>query len=581
MSTLNSNLLDIRARELAPLFVIFLLSIVHPLFAQKIDKTTDDKSSPLKSMELQQQKFDVSQFDVLKQLEPMAGTGTIYNDQLFEGPVDVNKYIVGPNDIFSLGIWGILNQAIPIIVSPEGSLIIPSVGELQVAGLTLSEAKQRVIEKVRRRYISSEISLTLISPRRFTIMVTGVGQGTYPTSATLRASAIISYIFFDSTSLMKSGTSKGERTRFSLRNITLTRKNGEKTRIDLLKYYAERDDRYNPFLREGDVINLPKYDYDGRYLSVFGAVQFPGSFEYIEGDDLETAIQLVRGMTTSANPDSILISRLNADAKKMHNFIVKYDGNEHMKLQINDRVVVMTYTDLRRDYKVTILGEVYRPGQYPITSDQTHLSEIISQAGGFAPDAFLPTSEVYRRIDSLFLPNTLYQRDSLEFIYTQRLNDIVANKDEKEQFELETKSRIGRINVDFVRLYEKNDLTQDVMLRDNDIVYISNNKKAVYVYGQVNKSGFVPFKEGADYQYYIDAAGGLGERADESEIRVIKFKTRQWLDPDDATIESNDFIYVPKIIKRDFAYDIDLIAKVAAVLASVITLTLLIIQAQK
>jgi hypothetical protein len=53
------------------------------------------------------------------------------------------------------------------------------------------------------------------------------------------------------------------------------------------------------------------------------------------------------------------------------------------------------------------------------------------------------------------------------------------------------------------------------------------------------------------------------------------------MDPDDANIESSDFIYVPKTIKRDFAFDIDLVAKVASVVVSVITLALLIIQAQK
>jgi hypothetical protein len=62
---------------------------------------------------------------------------------------------------------------------------------------------------------------------------------------------------------------------------------------------------------------------------------------------------------------------------------------------------------------------------------------------------------------------------------------------------------------------------------------------------------------------------------------VIKFKTREWLEPDEAKIQSSDFVYVPRIIKRDFAYDIDLISKVAGVIVSVITLTLLVIQSQK
>ncbi|MCC6867031.1 MAG: hypothetical protein IT280_12825, partial [Ignavibacteria bacterium] len=45
--------------------------------------------------------------------------------------------------------------------------------------------------------------------------------------------------------------------------------------------------------------------------------------------------------------------------------------------------------------------------------------------------------------------------------------------------------------------------------------------------------------------------------------------------------QSSDFVYVPRVINRDFAYDIDLIAKVAGVIVSVVSLTLLVIQTQK
>ncbi len=162
--------------------------------------------------------------------------------------------------------------------------------------------------------------MTLVSPRRFIVTVTGVGQGTYPTSAIMRASSIIAFIFSDSVSLMKSGTMPFERSSFSMRNIKLTRKNGEISRIDLYKYFATRDERFNPFLREGDVLTLQKYDWEGKFLAVQGAVQFPGVFEYIEGDDLETAIELVRGVTTVANMDSIIISRMDLTATKMEKF---------------------------------------------------------------------------------------------------------------------------------------------------------------------------------------------------------------------------------------------------------------------
>lgn len=565
------------------LFLAFVFTVViMNVFSQSglNDKDPTSKSNPLKQLDLNMNtnKMDLQNFDILKQIEPSANTSTIYNDQLLEGAIDAGKYIVGPNDIFSLGIWGVVNTPLPLAVSPEGSLIIPSVGEVAVSGLTLNEAKSRVIAAVKKRFISAEITLTLVSPRRFLVTVTGVGQGTYPTSAIMRASSLIAFIFSDSLSLMKSGTTPGERYNFSFRNIKLKRKNGEIQRIDLYEYFATQNERFNPFLREGDVISLQKYDWEGKFLAVQGAVQFPGVFEFIDGDDIETAVQLVRGVSSVANLDSITVSRMDPTATKMEKIYLSYDKDKNFKLLPNDRVYVNASAEVRRDFRVLVLGEVVRPGNYPITLNTTKLSDIINEAGGLLPNSYLPNSEVYRKIDTFFIQTK--NRDTLENVYTRRLNDIVSNKEEKESFDQDLLYKIGRVNVDFEKL-EKGDNSQDIILKNGDIVYIADNRKEVYVYGQVNKPGFVPYKEGADAQYYIDAAGGYGERADEDEIRVIKFKTREWLEPEEATIQSSDFVYVPRIIKRDFAYDIDLISKVAGVIVSVITLTLLVIQSQK
>ncbi len=563
------------------IFLITLICSQSILFSQikSTDKSSTDKSNALKSLDISMPKMDLTNFDdILKQIEPNATTGLIYNDQMLEGAVDVNKYIVGPNDIFALGIWGILNQALPISVSPEGSLIIPSVGEVNVNGLTLNEAKQKVIEKVKRRFISANISLTLISPRRFTITVSGVGQGSYPTSAILRASSVIAFIYSDSVSLMKSGTSPSERGRFSLRNITLTRKSGQVTKIDLIKYYATRDDKYNPYLVEGDVLNLPKYDWEAKFIAVHGAVQFPGIYEYIEGDDLETAIQLVRGGTTMANLDSIILSRSDPDGNNMRNEIVSYSENKNMKMKPNDRLNIMGYQENRRDFRVYVLGEITEPGYYPISFNTTKISDVIGMARGFTRYSYLPTSELFRRVDTFSVQ--VNNRDSMETFFTQRLNDVIANKDERESFEQDFKFKFGRVNVDFEKAY-RGDLINDITLQNGDVIFIGTNKKQVYVYGQVNKPGFVPLKEGADVDYYVEFAGGYSDRAAEDETRVIKFKTREWKEPDETSIQSNDFVYVPKKIKRDFAYDIDLIAKISSVIASVVTLALLIIQAQK
>ena len=142
---------------------------------------------------------------------------------------------------------------------------------------------------------------------------------------------------------------------------------------------------------------------------------------------------------------------------------------------------------------------------------------------------------------------------------------------------METKARIGRVNVDFEKLFKGGDKSQDVILRNGDIIYISDNKKQVYVYGQVNKPGYVPLKEGADFSYYIEKAGGLGQYAD-TPIMLIKARSRQWLEAGKpgVTITDGDYIWVPRTPTHSFNYYVGLAGRYLSIVASVATIYLLL-----
>jgi protein involved in polysaccharide export with SLBB domain len=86
-----------------------------------------------------------------------------------EGPVDSN-YIVGPGDFFEVllpsGQEGLQ-------VSPEGTIAIYGYGFINVGGLKLYEAKQRILEKLETRYSQKFIGVHLVQLRRFVISVQG------------------------------------------------------------------------------------------------------------------------------------------------------------------------------------------------------------------------------------------------------------------------------------------------------------------------------------------------------------------------------------------------------------------------
>lgn len=87
-------------------FLLLLITAVSVYSQIPGNDKNSSTQNPMKSFDLNvnTSKIDLQNFDILKQIEPGSGTGTIYNDQLLEGAIDANTYLVGPNDIFSLGV---------------------------------------------------------------------------------------------------------------------------------------------------------------------------------------------------------------------------------------------------------------------------------------------------------------------------------------------------------------------------------------------------------------------------------------------------------------------------------------------
>lgn len=495
-----------------------------------------------------------------------------------EGAINPQTYIVGPNDLFNLGLYGFVNQQVPIYVSPEGSLIIPTVGEVNVNGVTLAEAKSRVVAAVKKRYYSSDVSLTLTMPRTFLIKVTGRVQGTFEVLPTMRVSEILKRLYFDTTNVSRVYTDKiNEKnrdqflTQMSLRNIELVRKNGTIKKVDIYKFFVTNNDEYNPFFLEGDLLKIPNTLLQKNYVTVDGAVQLAGTYEYSEDDDLETIIALGRGFDINAEPDSILLFRPYGETKGFEIINLSYDDDKNYKINNFDRVFVKYKTDYQKKVTVLVLGEVERPGYYPISFKNTHLKDVIDMAGGFTENAYLPLSIVFRSFDKEYTET----RDTMEIRINERANDVIVSEKDKANFWSDVLARRGRVVVDFKKLYEQNDKSQNIILEDGDIVYVNDNKNIVYVYGQVQNEGYVPFKSGEDAEYYITRAGGFSLAADEGNTRIIKFNSRGWYKPGDIEIQSGDFIYVPKVSQTEFKDMVSIVAQITGAVVGIVTALLI------
>ncbi len=498
-----------------------------------------------------------------------------------EGPVDPTKYFVGPSDILAVNIWTSPPINFILTVTPEGSLIIPSVAEVRVADMTLAEAKIRVIAEVRRRYLVGNATVTLISPRE--VIVNVLGTVKFPGSYTLHSTDRVDKAIhaaneppknYDPTKLPASEWDhKYDPTNASQRNIWLKHRDGSITRVDLLMFYAKKDDRWNPYLREGDEIVVPNLGAGRWMIGVYGAVNSPGSFEMVQGDRVLDAIELAHGFFQRAIKDSIILTRYDESGHILTDHVMNANfladsAASNVVLQPGDRIIVKQRLEERRDYHVSIEGEVLYPGTYPITKDRTRLSEIIRRSGGFTEYASLASAMVVRspvasddipKEQMVMLRGNTWPPDTS---YVRTENEI----------------RLGGqlAGVDFVRLVEKHDSTQDVLLQPGDRIVIPVARHTVLVLGQVVSPGDVPFIPGKDADYYIRQAGGFTDNARTGGVAIVKRSTRQWLEPGEGKVEDGDFVWVPKTISHDFGYYLNLVGQAASIVSVAVTVLLVV-----
>jgi polysaccharide biosynthesis/export protein len=547
---------------------MLLICLNAASFSQMLDNRSEQKTGSAAS----------AMQDLLKGQSPMRAS-------VLDGPVDAKAYIVGPGDVFSVSVWSSVPLALTATVTPEGTVIIPTVGEFYVAGKTLEETKQTVIGEIRKRYSQQQVTFTLTVPRSFSVIVKGnvLSEGKYIVQATDRADVAIAM----ANALPPSGKEgskddqmQKERERIiddvSQRHIEVVHKDGTKAAVDLECFYAYQNSAFNQYLRDGDLIIVPKKDVLKNYFSIYGAVNKEGVYEFSEGDRLLTAIMIARGVTPLVDSSRVTVIRSNANGNKSGEFYSSLDDIQRdggMLMQRGDQIIVTEKLELRRNNRVYVEGEVNSPGYYPITKDSTLLSAIIHQANGFTASASLKTSRLYRR--------TVNEKD----IQDERLESARGGytPDDSAYYFLETNIRINReqVPIDFEALFLRNMTSEDVFLKNGDVVSIGTRVKTIYIFGQVVKPGHYTYTPGKTVDSYITEAGGYTSESRESDLRIIKANTRQWLKPSETSVEEGDYIWVPKVPYHPSGYYLQLTSQVFGILGAVGTLVLMVYQITK
>ncbi len=166
-----------------------------------------------------------------------------------DGAIDGDTYILGPHDVLAVQAWGASTIDEMVEVSPDGCVVLPGFGAITIAGKTWNEAKKIISDSITVAYNPKRSAVTLVGVRVFIASITGSVQfpGEFQLGATQRIWELV--------------TLAGGITGIAdLSKVIVRHKNGDSTIVDMTSYFAYGDADANPYVRDGDIINIPPID---------------------------------------------------------------------------------------------------------------------------------------------------------------------------------------------------------------------------------------------------------------------------------------------------------------------------------
>ena len=384
------------------------------------------------------------------------------------------NYRLGPGDELQIEVWGASEANITQKVSPDGYISIPNVGPVNVNGLTVQAATNRIKAKLSQIYsglassnvnLSTHVKVSLGQIR--TIQVNIMGEVARPGTYALSSFSTVFHALYKAGGMSKMG---------SLRNIKVVRGGRTVATVDVYDYIINGRSHSDIRLQEGDVILASPYD---ALVLIKGKVKRPMYYEMKSSESIRTLIGFAGGFSNDAYRGAVTVDRNNTKERT----VATVDDMNYGVFKVKDGDVVSVGEILDRyDNRIEVKGAVYRPGYYELGKDIQTVKDLIEKADGLLEYAFTNRAVLHRENDDKTL----------------------------EVISLNVKAIIDGTEA-------------DVTLRKNDVLFIPSKydleqKGTLEIRGEVYKPNVFPYAANTKLEDLIIMAGGLTESA--STVRV-------------------------------------------------------------
>ncbi len=305
--------------------------------------------------------------------------------QAIEGAIDPAVYRVGPGDVLRISFWGPSgdDNGISASVTPEGRLIIPSVGTIDVNNKTLETVRAEVSRACEAKYNPRNISVTTDLTQLRLVRAHIFGEVQAPGSFNATAVDRISYFIQQA----EGWTDWADQRRVEVRHT-----DGTIDTLDMYKLYYEGDIRQDPHVRGGDLIYVPRIALTGNTVFLEGTVSQLGPHQIAQNESVLELLYRVRAIQRWTDLHKIYLIRGEQPPMPVNLFGNGTDDqiSGSMKLENGDRIVATSV----KQY-VYVHGAVKNSGNIPYVEGYK-AADYVGFAGGTQDMADLKNITVVR-----------------------------------------------------------------------------------------------------------------------------------------------------------------------------------------
>ena len=431
-------------------------------------------------------------------LDVFRNTTTQFNT-LASGPVSPD-YQLGSGDELVLVLTGDLEQAYQLTVTREGFIVIPQVGQLYVANLTLEELRNVLYARLGRVYsgvkrsagATTHFQVSVAKVRANQIFVTGEVSrpGAYSVSA---LGTVMNALY----------AAGGPTERGDFRGVRITRGGQVVDTLDLYDYLLNGNTRGDIRLQQGDVVFVPLRSLG---VEIRGSIAKAALYDLAPREGLRELIQMAGGLLPDAYTGRAQIERILPPDQRQpggrDRTLIDVDLQEALaknappvRLEPDDKVTIFGVTAPVRD-QVVIRGAVWHPGTYQLDSGMT-LSRLVAEAGGLKPDVYADRAQILR-----LNPDSTRRLIPVSLVGIPPLGAPGLGLD---QGSTSRPLPAGHLDVD-----------PDLQEFDEVVVYSTTAfrpKREFAVYGSVQRPGQFAFTDSMSLRDAVMMAGGLTDDA--------------------------------------------------------------------